>query len=159
MLGYYRSQHDNQSWVAALTTILDTCALQICGVCDANRHQARLTFAIARHAAVDITLVFKITPVPPEPDRLTPDNLIRLQELMNAEGMRFPEGEATAVKLAELRRMYEPFVNGLAGYFLFKLPDFFPTRATADNWQTSAWMSRTPGIRELPSVEPGEHFE
>ncbi len=159
MLGYYGSQHDNQSWVAALTAILDTCALQICGVCDANRHQARLTFAIARHAAVDITLVFKITPVPPEPDRLAPDALSRLQELMTAEGMGFPEGAATAAKLAELRGMYEPFVNGLARYFLFKLPDFFPARATADNWQTSGWMARTPGIRELPSVEPGEHFE
>jgi hypothetical protein len=159
MLGYYRSQHDNQSWVAALTAILDTCALQICGVCDANRHQARLTFAIARHAAVDITLVFKITPVPPEPDRLAPENLIRLQELMNAEGMGFPEGAATAAKLAELRGMYEPFVNGLAQYFLLKLPDFYPARPMTDNWQTSAWMSRTPGIRELPSVELGEHFE
>ena len=158
MLGYYRSQHDNQSWVAALTAILDTCALQICGVCDANRHQARLTFAIARHAAVDITLVFKITPVPPEADRLAPENLIRLQELMNAEGMGFPEGAATAAKLAELRRMYEPFVNGLARSFLFKLPDFYPTRPMADNWQTSGWMARTPGIRELPSVELGEHF-
>jgi hypothetical protein len=145
--------------VAALTAILDTCALQICGVCEANLHQARLTFAIARHAAVDITLVFKITPVPPEPDRLAPDNLTRLQELMNAEGMPFPEGAATVAKLAELRGMYEPFVNGLARYFLFKLPDFYPTRATADNWQTSAWMARTPGIRDLPSVEFGEHFE
>jgi hypothetical protein len=26
-LVYYRSQHDNQSWISALTTILDTCAL------------------------------------------------------------------------------------------------------------------------------------
>jgi hypothetical protein len=77
---------------------------------------------------------------------------------MNAERMGFPEGAATAAKLAELRGMYEPFVNGLARYFMFKLPDFFPTRPMADNWQTSAWMSRTPGIRELPSVELGEHF-
>ncbi len=27
VLGYYRSQHDNQSWLSALTTILDTCAV------------------------------------------------------------------------------------------------------------------------------------
>ena len=26
VLGYYRSQHDNQSWLAAATAILDTCA-------------------------------------------------------------------------------------------------------------------------------------
>ena len=66
MLGYYRSQHDNQSWLAALTAILDTCALEICGHSDAGRYQARLTFAIARHAAVDLSLVFRINPVAPE---------------------------------------------------------------------------------------------
>jgi hypothetical protein len=159
MLAYYRSQHDNQSWLAALTVILDTCALQICGVGDANPHQARLTFAIARHAAVDLTLVFKITPVPPLPDRLSPDALQRLHDVLDADGIRFPEGTTTATKLAELRGMYEPFVNGLAGYFLFKLPDFLPARQTADNWQTSAWMPKTPGLRELPQLEPGDHFE
>jgi hypothetical protein len=159
MLAYYRSQHDNQSWLAALTVILDTCALQICGVGEANLHQARLTFAIARHAAVDLTLVFKITPVPPAPDRLSPDALQRLQQLLSTGGIAFPEGARTHAKLAELRAMYEPFVNGLAGYFLFKLPDFVATRQTADNWQTSAWMPRTPGIRDLPQLEPGEHFE
>ena len=159
MLAYYRSQHDNQSWLGALTAILDTCALQICGVGDANPHQARLTFAIARHAAVDLTLIFKITPIPPDLDRLSPDVLQKLQESLEVVGIKFPEGTTTAAKLAELRGMYEPFVNGLAGYFLFKLPDFFPARQTADNWQTSAWMPRTPGIRELPQLEPGEHFE
>src|SRR5260221_1865887 len=115
---------------------------------------------MARHAAVDMKLVFKITPIPPEPDRLAPDRLQRLQELLNADGgIKFPEGKTTEMKLAELRRMYEPFVNGLARYFLFTLPDFFPARQTADNWQTSGWMPRTPGIRDLPQLEPGDHFE
>ena len=54
--------------------------------------------------------------------------------------------------------MYEPFVNGLAEHFLLKLPGFFPDRLKADNWQTSAWMPRTPGIRDLQSLERGDHF-
>src|SRR5438067_4964293 len=53
VLSYYRSQHDNQSWVGTLTTILDVSALLIAGVDGADGHQARLTFAMARHAAVD----------------------------------------------------------------------------------------------------------
>src|SRR6202035_1505751 len=32
MLGFYRSQHDNQSWLATLTMILDSCALLLAGV-------------------------------------------------------------------------------------------------------------------------------
>jgi hypothetical protein len=133
--------------------------LEICGVsCDAGRYQARLTFAIARHAAVDLSLVFKISPVAPEPDRLGPETLVQLRTLLRSESIEFPEGAATEAKLAQLRAMYEPFVNGLSQYFQFKLPGFFPERLTADNWQTSAWMPRTPGIRDLPSVERGDHF-
>jgi hypothetical protein len=158
MLAYYRSQHDNQSWLAALTAILDTCALGICGRSDAGLYQARLTFAIARHAAVDLSLVFRIDPVPPEPNRLTEADLEQLKTLFKSGDMVFPEDTATVARLAELRAMYEPFVNGLAQHFLFKLPDFFPERLKADNWQTSAWMPRTPGIRDLQSLERGEHF-
>ena len=57
VLGFYRSQHEHQSWLAALTVILDTCSLVISGIAVSSRHaieQARLTFAIARHAAVDL---------------------------------------------------------------------------------------------------------
>src|SRR5262245_18069259 len=56
---FYRSQHDNQSWVGALTMILDTSALLIAAVDNTHGHQARLTFAMARHAAVDLSLVFR----------------------------------------------------------------------------------------------------
>ena len=159
MLAYYRSQHDNQSWLGALAVILDTCALQICGAGNADPHQARLTFAIARHAAVDLTLVFFITPLPPDPNRLPSESLGQLKGLLQAEGISFPEGAVAESRLAELRRMYEPFLNGLANYFRFRLPEFFPARLTADNWQTSAWMPRTPGILDLPGLERGEHFE
>ena len=31
MLAFYRSQHDNQSWLAALTSIMDSCALVMVG--------------------------------------------------------------------------------------------------------------------------------
>jgi Ion channel len=158
LLAYYRSQHDNQSWLAALTAILDTCALEICGHSDAGRYQARLTFAIARHAAVDISLVFRIKPIPPETNRLPSGELERLRSLFKSDGLVFPDGPATEARLAELRAMYEPFVNGLAQYFLFQLPGFFPERPKADNWQTSAWTPRTPGIRDLPSLERGDHF-
>src|SRR5262249_50260576 len=56
LLGYHRSQHDNQSWVGALTTILDTTAFLLATGDGPERYQARLTFAMARHAAVDLGL-------------------------------------------------------------------------------------------------------
>src|SRR5262249_57598743 len=76
VLRYYRSQHDNQSWLASLTAILDTSALLITTVKGSDGHQARLTFAMARHAAVDLGLVSQNQPGPPEPDRLTPAHFV-----------------------------------------------------------------------------------
>jgi len=159
MLAYYRSQHDNQSWLAALAAILDTCALSICGVGIPCRQQALLTFAIARHAAVDLTLVFKITPVTPQHDRLGPASLDKLKQLLTAADIPVADWATTESKLAELRAMYEPFVNGLARYFLLRPAEFVASQPTSDNWQTSAWMPRTPGILDLPAVERGDHFE
>ncbi|MGH2518036.1 MAG: potassium channel family protein, partial [Ktedonobacterales bacterium] len=59
-LGYFRSQHENQSWLASLTAILDVCALVLTGVEELPKLQARLTFAMARHAAVDLSQVFGV---------------------------------------------------------------------------------------------------
>src|SRR5438034_10489195 len=87
VLGYYRSQHENQSWVGALTTILDTSALLIAGVEGPDRYQARLTFAMARHVAVDLALVFSTRPAPP-PDRLPEAELVRLWESLRGAGLR-----------------------------------------------------------------------
>ena len=62
ILCYYRSQHDNQSWLAALTAILDTCSLLITTVDGPNTRQAQLTFAVGRHVLVDLGHVFRQEP-------------------------------------------------------------------------------------------------
>jgi hypothetical protein len=69
--------------------------------------------------------------------------------------------EAAAVKaLAELRGLYEPFVNALAAYFGLALPPFQPEKPPVDNWQTSAWMRRSPGFDGLPAAGgPVDHFD
>src|SRR5262249_4912734 len=69
VLSFYRSQHDNQSWLSTLSTILDTCSVLLVGVKGAGAYQAQLTFAMARHAAVDLALVFRTPPLAPDPDR------------------------------------------------------------------------------------------
>jgi hypothetical protein len=61
MLAYYRSQHDNESWLAALTAVADACALLIVGVAPRGSgeigvaaFQARMTFAGARLVLVEM---------------------------------------------------------------------------------------------------------
>src|SRR5262249_58034870 len=62
VLAYFRSQHDNQSWIGSLTVILDVCALTTVGLEGMCQYQARMTFAIARHALVDLSQVFNAPP-------------------------------------------------------------------------------------------------
>jgi hypothetical protein len=159
MLSYYRSQHENQSWVAALTIILDTSALLIAGVDESDGYQARLTFAMARHAAVDLALTFQ-RPPSPVPERLPADELARLQESLRGAGLAMRDGQGVAKALGELRGLYEPFVHALAVYFQFALPPFLPEKAPVDNWQTSPWMPRSPGLGGLPGAGSGDdHFD
>jgi hypothetical protein len=160
VLGYYRSQHDNQSWLAALTTILDASALVIVGIEGAPARQALLTFAMARHAVVDLAQIFNTPPRAPEPDRLPPANLARLRETLAAAGVLLRDGSGADRKLAELRRMYEPYVNALADYLCVILPAWTLAAGTIDNWQTSAWERISTGMAASPlsEVHSDEHF-
>ena len=160
VLSFYRSQHENQSWVGALTAILDTSALLIAGVDGPDGYQARLTFAMARHAAVDLALVFQTPPLPPEPDRLSEAKLARLCESLREAGLTMRDEATVATALQELRGLYEPFVNALATFFQFALPPFQPEKPPVDNWQTSPWMPRSPSLGGLPAAGAGDdHFD
>jgi voltage-gated potassium channel Kch len=138
VLAYYRSQHDNQSWLAGLTAVLDVCSLIIAGVESGPVRNARLTFAMARHAVVDISQVFRLKPAKVSPEvRLPPDDVVRLQESMRAAGMPMKTGDETQARLLNLRRMYEPFAAALSEHLLMPLPRFVPPIGSKDNWQTT----------------------
>jgi hypothetical protein len=158
-LTFYRSQHDNQSWLAALTMILDTCSFVIAGVDGADPYQAQLTFAMARHTTVDLALVFRSPPRAPA-DRLPRERLNELRTRLRAAGLVLAEGEAVDAKLAELRGLYEPFVNALADALLFRLPPIVPDKPPLDNWQSTAWTARAPGFAKLLRNQGvDEHFD
>src|SRR5438132_8815902 len=103
VLAYYRSQHSNQSWLAAMTTILDASALVMVGVDGTPAHQAQLTFAIARHAVADIAHVFNTTPHPPHQDRLPPGELARIRRNLRSRGILLEDGIAADERLHALR--------------------------------------------------------
>jgi hypothetical protein len=141
VLCYFRSQHDNQSWLAALTTVLDTCALVMVGVEGLPAWQARLTFAMARHAVVDIAQIFSTAPAAPQScaTRLFPGDLERLRGILEHNGASLKHGEEAELKLTELRFMYEPYVSALADRLMMPLPPWILANDAIDNWKTSAW--------------------
>jgi len=139
VLSYFRSQHDNQSWLAALTTILDTSALVMVGVQGACARQAEFTFAMARHAVVDLAQVLRRRPRPAAHDRLLREDLEALRVALAAGAIVLDDSDAAADKLAELRRMYEPYVIALADYLVMPLPEWRDAGDGHHNWRASAW--------------------
>ena len=157
VLAYYRSQHDNQSWLAALTAILDTCSLLIAGLEGTGERQAELTFAIARHAVIDLSLIFKARPIEPFQDRLPPEKLDKLRIILSGKGQKLGDGETVDRKLHELRQMYEPYVYALATYFQVRLPPWIAEEGWVDNWEGSYW-DRPVKSSHLVGMSGNEHF-
>jgi hypothetical protein len=143
VLAYFRSQHENQSWLAALTTVLDTSALVMVGLEGACQRQGELTFAMARHAVVDLCLVLSVPPRKPEADRLGEADLAHLRAYLRKAGLMLREGDDADLKLKELRLMYEPYIHALSKHLLLALPPWISEAAKRDNWETSAWESGT----------------
>jgi voltage-gated potassium channel Kch len=138
VLAYYRSQHDNQSWVAAMTAVLDTCALLIAFVEQGPVRQARLTFAIARHAVVDLCLVLNLRPHAPRPPRLGPEEPNRLGDLLRGSGVELHCDAPTQKRFDELRAMYEGYVEALSRRLLMPLPPWIPQERVHENWSATA---------------------
>ena len=139
ILCFYRSQHRDQSWLAALTTILDTCALLLVGIEGVEARQAPLTFAMARRALVDIAHIFRDTDhdvLPDPPDRLPTGELDRLRDLLRADASLLAGTDADE-KLCRLRATYEPTAYALSVNLLMPLPPWLPS-AEAGNDPTSA---------------------
>ena len=159
VLAFFRSQHDNQSWIAALTAILDTCALVKVGIEDACQRQADLTFAIARHAAVDLSQVFKTPPRALPHNRLPAEDLRRIRDTLAQHGTKLQDGPEADRKITELRNMYEPYLYALADYLNQSLPPWIPAKKGKDNWQTTAW-GRSAGLieEEAAAIASEEHF-
>jgi len=159
VLAYFRSHHDNQSWLGALTAILDASAFAIVSLEGPCERQAQLTFAITRHAIVDLAQVFNCPPHKPKHDRLPLDELSRIRTTLTEAGLKLREGNVVDQKLSELRRMYEPYIYSLSNYLKIAIPAWVPKAGHIDNWQTSAW-GRSKGfqIDDLLGEGHDEHF-
>ena len=145
VLSYYRSQHDHQSWLGALTCIMDTCTVIIVGSAGNPvwqrelQWQARMTLAMARHTVIDLAYIFNRHPSAPEPDRLPHTDRAKMRTVLAAAGLPLCDGLEDDEKMDTLRGLYEPYVNALGQFLMFRLPPWLPNPAASDNWQTSAW--------------------
>jgi len=137
-LAFFRSQHDNQSWLGSLCAVLDTSALVSAGIRGLNPFQARLTFAMCRHTLVDVSQIFRLRPGAPEAEAPARERLRELRSWLAQGGVPIevtPESERV---LGELRALYSPYLIELSRYLLMSLPAWLPPEKARFNWKTTA---------------------
>ena len=149
VLCFFRSQHDNQSWLAALSTVLDACSLVMVGIDGTPKWQAQLTFKMARHTIVDIAQIFNAAPSKDDGQRLTTDGLTGLRSILSDSGIALRNQPGDDTTLAELRAMYEPYTEVMSRYLMMPLPGWLPKPRATDNWQTSAFEN-SPAAADQP---------
>jgi ABC-type multidrug transport system fused ATPase/permease subunit len=151
LLCYFRSQHTNQSWIGALTAVLDTSALLIAGVQGHEARQAQLTFAMARHALVDLSQIFAQAPVANMPDRLPMELYNKLYELLCQSGVSVCRDGRSYERLRDMRALYEGYAEGLSRYLCMPLPPWIAEVPHKDNWLAVAKLrAQTEAANALP---------
>jgi hypothetical protein len=135
-VAFFRSQHSRQSWVSALATVLDLSALVEVGIEGIPSWQAHVTFAMARHAAVDLAQVLHADPEVAA-DRLSDVDLEEVRRQIESVGLTPARSAEADSRLLNLRRSYEPYVNGLARALMMPTPPWWHRHAVRDNWQVS----------------------
>ncbi len=152
VLAYFRSQHGNQSWLAALTTMLDSSALIQVVAGGPCARQAELTFAMARHAVVDLAQVFSAPRPETLGERLSDAGMAELLDRLEPTGMTLRDARDLE-RFSELRLLYEPYVAALSQYLALPLPAWTRRGDRPDNWQGAPWKTYTRG------QAPPDHFE
>ena len=146
LLCYYRSQHDNQSWLSALTAVLDACSLLITTIDGQTLRQAQLTFAMARHALIDLGHVFKLEEkskviAAAEQERMPSEVFRDLCADLGELQIRLCGDPAAMKRLKAIRLLYEPHAQALAEYLRMPLPLWIPEVKKTDAWKTVAGLT------------------
>jgi voltage-gated potassium channel Kch len=135
MLAYYRSQHDDQSWLAALAAVLDACVLVLAGVETGSPLQARMTFAILRQVVVEMARSLRVSGARTGAGvALEETDYLALRALLEASGLAWRSEHDVYDTLAAMRATYAPLTQGLADYLMIPLPGLMPRDDSADHW-------------------------
>jgi len=139
MLAYYRSQHPNQSWLSALTTIVDVSAVVMVSATDELKRQAEFTFAAGPHALAHTASIFHRQPSASYENRLDAREFSRLCAAISEGHAPLRADGISEAALQTIRTTYEPHAIALGRYFMMAVPSFVPETASSANWQAQSW--------------------
>ena len=145
VLSYFRSQHENQSWLAALTAMMDLASAWLAAKAEGRTWSSRRLYAIGRHALGDLSQVLQAAPRFDAPDRLSEAELTAIYDGLVHADVGVVDFATFRERLSRLRKGYEPYAYALSKELLMELPPWLPVDGRKDNWETTAWEGSAPG--------------
>ncbi|MFY9852863.1 MAG: hypothetical protein WAK26_03175, partial [Terracidiphilus sp.] len=116
---------------------------------------AQLTFAMARHALVDLSQILSQRPLNKAPDRLPKERCEKLYELLRGSGVKVCRDDGSVERLREMRALYEGHAEALSRYLHMSLPLWLADHSSKDNWLTVAKLRANADAANPPSSDGG----
>jgi hypothetical protein len=116
VLAFFRSSHDDQSWIGTLGTLLDAATLLMTTVAGAKDGQARIMYNVGRHATRDLAVYFRAG---------TEDKSVGIErsefdhacDRLVAAGYELQDRDEAWLRFSDLRATYATHLNELARLF------------------------------------------
>jgi hypothetical protein len=126
---FYRSQHDERSWLGAVVSLLDSCALLLAGIRQGERDRelefkAQACFDVLRLLLVETSRILSLEPAQNLHPRLDRNAFARLCSDLEAAGLQIGSPDDAYEILQELRLLYEPHAAALADDLVLQIPSF-----------------------------------
>lgn len=162
ILNYFRSSHDNESWVSALGAVLDASTLLLTTVDDGARGPAKLMYEVGTHLVEDLSHFFNFAHEHEVGvERFEFD---QARETLAEAGFTLrPADEAWAQFVAKRERYAAP-LNAMAAYWEIPPSRWIGDRYPIRHWQTAHWAEeaghRQPsGVAFSASARPASSVE
>lgn len=137
LLAYFRSSHDDISWISTLGAVLDTAALVITTLGDVPRGQAEITLRLGSHLVEDIANYLGQEGAPTAFD---PADFATAYARLEAGGYALEPRERASRAFERVRGTYAPRLQALAAYLATPAPD----------WGGGPDQGRGPGHAPVP---------
>jgi hypothetical protein len=112
ILAYFRSSHDNDSWISSLGAVMDAATLVLTTIEDGPKGWAKLSRAVGGHCIEDLALYFRL-PVEPEVG-VEREEFDEARRRLAAAGFRLQDPDVSWANFSRLRMEYAGRVNALA---------------------------------------------
>jgi hypothetical protein len=116
MLAFFRSSHDDQSWIGTLGTLLDAATLMMTTTDGVRDGQARIFYNVGRHATLDLSRYFRIA-VAQEDVGIERAEFDHACDRLAAAGYALRDRDEAWTRFAGLRSSYAARLNGMAAFF------------------------------------------